>query len=291
MERPAWFDPQQYPFPSHVAEVEGHAIHYADEGSGPPLLMLHGNPTWSYTWRHVIAGLRDRFRCIAPDLPGFGLSRPAPGYGFTAAEHAGAIERFAEHLDLRDITLMCQDWGGPIGFAVAGRQPERFTRFVIGNTWAWPYTYSRGARVFSAALGSSIGRRLILNRNVFVEKILPNATRHRSLPDEVMAMYRGPFPTPASRVPVAVFPGEIIGATPWLEEVRKSLSALSDRPALLVWPTDDVAFGTPERERWEQLFPTGETVLLQGARHYIGEDAPTEIVNAVRNWPAGQPVA
>jgi haloalkane dehalogenase len=286
VDRPGWVDSELYPFADHWS---GDGIHYLDEGSGPPLLLLHGNPTWSFTWRGVIEGLSDRYRCIAPDLPGFGLSRPPDaGFGFTPPEHASSIARLVEELDLRDVTLLCQDWGGPIGFDVAGRLPDRFRAFVIGNTWAWPMTDSRGARVFSRVLGSGAGRRLIQNRNVFVEKILPRATRERRLPDRVMEQYRGPFPTPASRYPVAVMPGQILAATPWFAEVERGLRALADRPTLLVWPTDDVAFRSAERERWESTFHSHTTVLLEGARHYIGEDAPDEIVRAVRDWPAGQ---
>jgi haloalkane dehalogenase len=285
MERPSWVDAELYPFDDRWAELDGHTLHYVDEGDGPPLLMLHGNPTWSFTWRGVIEGLRDRYRCIAPDLPGFGLSKETPdGYGFTPPEHAGVIERLVEQLDLRQVTLLCQDWGGPVGFDVAGRQTERFHAFVIGNTWAWPMTGNRGARVFSGVLGSALGRYLILKRNLFVERLLPGGTRERKLPEPVMDMYRGPFPTPESRRPVAVMPKQIIGATPWLREVEGRLAGIDDRPALIVWPTRDVAFREAERERWESIFADHRTVLLEGARHYIGEDAPDEIVAAVRDW-------
>src|SRR5215212_3822374 len=100
MERPAWVDAELYPFEDRWLELDGHVLHYVDEGDGAPLLMLHGNPTWSFTWRGVIQGLRDRYRCIAVDLPGFGLSTaPATGYGFTPPEHAGVIERFVQELD------------------------------------------------------------------------------------------------------------------------------------------------------------------------------------------------
>ena len=272
MERPGWVDSELYPFEDHWLD----GLHYVDEGDGPPLLMLHGNPTWSFTWREVIRGLRDRYRCIAPDLPGFGLSSAPAGYGFTPQEHAAAIERLVQQLDLRDATLMVQDWGGPIGFAVAGRQPDRFRAYVIGNTWAWSMKDNRAARVFSAFLGGPVGRHLILKRNFFVERIIPRASNE--VPDRVMDMYRGPFPTPESRIPVAVFPKQIIAATPWLEEVERNIP---QRPALIVWPTKDQAFRERERRRWEALLPDHRTVPLEGAKHYIGEDAPREIVDAV----------
>jgi haloalkane dehalogenase len=278
-----WIPTDLYPFESRFADVGGARVHYIDEGDGPPLLMLHGNPTWSFLYREIVKGVRDRFRCVAVDHPGFGLSRPGPGYRFTPAEHAAVLEQLVLQLDLRDVTMMVQDWGGPIGFAVATRQPERFSRFVIANTWAWPKS-DPPTQLFSRLLGGPIGRRLILNRNVFVERILPGGVKRRTLPDAVMDAYRGPFPTPASRVPVAVLPREILGSRPFLAEVEAGLERLRDRPALIVWPTGDPAFREPERRRWEQLFPHHRTVLVEGAGHYVQEDAPEEIVAAIREW-------
>jgi haloalkane dehalogenase len=283
VDRPTWIPERLYPFASRFAEAEGARVHYADEGEGPPLLLLHGNPTWSFLYRDVIRGLSDRFRCIAVDLPGFGLSQAPPGYGFTPAEHARVLERFVTRLDLTGVTMMVQDWGGPIGFAAASRHPGRFERFVIGNTWAWPKA-DLGTQAFSRLLGGPIGRRLIVQRNLFVERILPGGVRLRRLSEEVMAAYRGPFPTPASRWPTAVFPREILGSRPFLAEVERGLGALRDRPVLLVWPTRDVAFREPERRRWEAIFPDHRTVLLRGAGHYIQEDAPDAIVAAIRDW-------
>jgi haloalkane dehalogenase len=281
--RPAWVPDELYPFESHYADVAGSRVHYIDEGGGPPLLLLHGNPTWSFLYREIVKGLRDRYRCIAVDHPGFGLSSPAPGYGFTPAEHADVLEQLVLRLDLGDLTMMVQDWGGPIGFAVATRHPERFAAFVIGNTWAWPKG-DPGTQLFSRLLGGAIGRRLILNRNLFVERLLPAGVRRGTLPEAVMNAYRGPFPTPASRWPTAVFPREILAGRPFLADIERRLPRLSGRPALIVWPTKDVAFGDRERRRWEELFAEHRTVLLEGAGHYIQEDAADEIVTAIRGW-------
>jgi haloalkane dehalogenase len=285
--RPEWLPTDLYPFASHFADIERARVHYLDEGSGPPLLLLHGNPTWSFLYRNLIEGLRDRFRCIAPDHPGFGLSRAAPGYGFTPAEHAAVLEKLIVELDLQNVTMMVQDWGGPIGFAAATRQAKRFSAFVIGNTWAWPKS-DAGTQVFSRLLGGPIGSYLILRRNFFVEKIIPGNVKLRKLPAEVMEAYRGPSPTPDSRRPQLVFPREILASRPFLAEIERKLPALSDRPALLVWPTKDIAFREPERRRWEQIFPNHRTVILEGAGHYIQEDAADKIVGAIRQWSAPQ---
>jgi haloalkane dehalogenase len=282
-DRPTWAPEELYPFESHYADVAGSRVHYIDEGNGPPLLLLHGNPTWSFLYREIVKGLRDRYRCIAVDHPGFGLSSPPPGYRYTPAEHAEVLEQLVERLDLSDVTMMVQDWGGPIGFAVATRHPERFAAFVIGNTWAWPKG-DPGTQLFSRLLGGAIGRRLILNRNLFVERLLPAGVRRGTLPEAVMNAYRGPFPTPASRRPTAVFPREILASRPFLAEIERRLARLRDRPALIVWPTKDVAFGDRERRRWEELFADHRTVLLEGAGHYIQEDAADEIVTAIQGW-------
>jgi haloalkane dehalogenase len=288
MPRPSWIPGQLYPFESHFAELGGATVHYVDEGDGPTLLLLHGNPTWSFLYRDIIAGLRDRYRCVAPDYPGFGRSAAPAGYGFTPAEHSLVIERLVQHLDLTGITMMVQDWGGPIGFRVATRNRDRFSAFVIGNTWAWPKA-DPGTQVFSRVLGSRFGGYLILKRNFFVEKAIPGSMRLKKLSDEVMNAYRGPFPTPASRKPVHVFPREILHSRPFLAEVERGLPQVRDRPALIVWPTKDVAFREPELRRWEQVFPKHRTVKLEGAGHYIQEEASDEIAAAIRDWSTSAP--
>ena len=281
--RPAWLSEDLFPFRSHYADVGGARVHYVDEGDGPPLLLLHGNPTWSFLYRDLIVGLRDRFRCIAPDHPGFGFSRAPAAYGYTPTEHADVLEQLVLHLDLNGVTMMVQDWGGPIGFATATRHPDRFAAFVVGNTWAWPKS-DLGTQFFSRLMGGAIGGYLIRQRNFFVEKIIPGGVKRKRLSEAVMEAYRGPFPTPASRRPVHVFPREILASRPFLAEIERGLPALRDRPALIVWPTKDVAFREPERRRWEQAFPDHRTVMLDGAGHYIQEDAPEEIITAIRDW-------
>jgi haloalkane dehalogenase len=134
--RPEWVTPELLPYASNFIELDGHTIHYLDEGCGPTLLMLHGNPTWSFLYRHLIAALRGRFRCVAMDYPGFGLSTAAEGYEPLPERHASVVEAFVRALDLKKFTPIVQDWGGPIGLSVAGRDPSRVERLVILNTWA-----------------------------------------------------------------------------------------------------------------------------------------------------------
>ena len=266
--RPDWLSSELYPFePRRVA-----GISHVDVGSGPTLLFVHGNPTWSFLYREVISGLMDRFRCVAVDLPGFGLSEPPAGFRFTPLEHALALERFVLEAGLTDVTLMGQDWGGPIGFAVAGWQPDRFSGFVVGNTWAWPMR-KPGAGTWSRLAGGP-GARLMIDRGVQA------GTRRRHLPEEVVEHFR----RPARLEAVQGLGRAVSGAAPFLAEVERGLQRLRDRPALVVWPTADPLFGASERARWEALFEDVQTVELAGAGHFIQEDAPEEIVEAIRGW-------
>lgn len=282
--RPSWVDDHLFPYDSHFVELDGNTVHYVDEGDGPTLLMLHGNPTWSFLYRDMIAALRSQFRCVALDYPGFGLSSAAAGYGFTAAEHADVVEAFVAHLDLTDVTPVVQDWGGPIGIVVAARHPKRYRALVIGNTWAWPKSDDRVATLFSRALGGPIGRYLIERINVFAAQIVPYGHARRTLTEHEMLHYTAPFPDAEARVPTHVFPAEITAAVPLLREAERGLARLRHLQALILWGTEDRAFRAPDRRRWEHVLRDHHTHLLRGAGHYFQDDAGDEASRAIIDW-------
>ncbi len=274
--RPQWLDERLYPFQSRFVEIEGNRIHYVDEGRGPTLLLLHGNPTWSFLYRHIITRLSRQFRCVAVDYPGFGLSLARPGYSFKPREHSTVLEQFVLALDLSEIGLMVQDWGGPVGLGFAGRHPDRIRALLICNTWAWPAQGTKHLEWFSKIVGGPIGRFLILNFNAFVNLILPSGVSRR-LSSEEMRAYRGPFPTRASRLPTAIFPREILHSREYLAEVESNLSRLSHKPTLILWGDRDTAFREAQRERFELLFPNHRTRILKGAKHFVQEEASDQI--------------
>jgi len=274
-----------YPFEGRFQDIQGCRVHYLDEGTGPVLLLLHGNPTWSFLYRDIIKGLRDRYRCIVPDYPGFGLSTAPPEYGYTPEEHARIIEQLILDLDLNDTTLMVQDWGGPIGLGVAGLHPDRFRALVIGNTWAWRVNGDPHFEMFSRIFGGLPGRFMIPRFNAFVNLLIPAGVKRKKLPPEIMAAYRGPFKTRESRWPTFVFPRSILHSRNYLEQVKNGLSRLKELPVLILWGDRDIAFREKERIRFEKLFPNHRTVILRGAGHYIQEDAADEIVQAIAREP------
>jgi haloalkane dehalogenase len=287
VERPFEVAQELYPFTSHWLEIEGLPVHYVDEGEGPTLLFLHGNPTWSFLYRDVIRALSDRFRCLALDYPGMGMSaKPRDvgrgDYGFTPAEHSRVVEGFVDALDLEDLTLMVQDWGGPIGIGFATRRPERVARLVIGNTWAWP-AEEFDMKMFSTLFGLGPGRLAVTRFNLFVERLLPMGCE-RELAPEVMAAYRAPFPTPADRAPIAIFARSIVKSRPFLTEVVQNLDAIVDKPVQIVWGKKDRAFRKRELERWKRIFPDARVRVLDDAGHFIQEDAADAIVEEIREF-------
>lgn len=281
--RPNWLSRSLYPFEDHWIDIDGNTVHYVDEGKGPTLLMLHGNPTWSFEHRNLIKALSGSYRCISLDYPGFGLSTARPGYSFLPREHSAIVEKFALALNLRDITLVMEDWGGPIGLGFAGRRPELIRSLVIGNTWAWPVNGDPQFEKFSNFMGGPIGSFLNRNFDFIVNVGIPSSTE-RSLSHEVMTAYRGPFPTRSSRAATTILAKSIIDSHDYLAEVEGNLTKLADRPVLILWPLKDRAFKTKEREHFESIFKNHRTVLLPDAKHYIQEDEPVRIAEEIRTF-------
>jgi haloalkane dehalogenase len=234
-------------------------MHATEDGprDAPVLLLVHGNPTAGALYGPLVERLRGHFRCIAVDLVGFGDTPVPDGFGFTPLEQALALERFVVERDLRDVTLMGQDWGGPIGFAVAGWHPERFRAFVVGNTWAWPMRRP-GTSVWSAWFSSPAGARVMQR---FGASKWPPAQL-----DAVKGLARG-----------------VAGAAPFLSEVERGLSRVGDRPLLVVWGEKDPVFGEGEKRRWESLFADHRTVSLD-AGHFVQDSAPDAIADALLDW-------
>ena len=274
--------PEFYPFESRWFTSSVGPLHYIDEGAGRPLLLLHGNPDWSFLYRKIVSVLRDRFRCVAVDYPGFGLSvHPDEPYGYSAAEHAAVVRELVEHLDLADMVVMGQDWGGPIGMDLASRMPERIGGLVMGNTWFWPAN-SFMMNAFSRLMGSPPLQALIIKRNFFVTTLMKRTLRVE-LSDAEFDHYVAVVPTERSRRGIAEFPKQIRDAEHWLAELEERVEGtLKGMPVVLVWGMKDPAFGRGGiLERWQETFPTARVLRLKSAGHYIQEDAPDEISRAI----------
>ena len=269
-----------YPFESRWFDGRSGRMHYIDEGQGPPIVFFHGNPTWSFLYRNVITRLRGQFRCIAMDYLGFGLSEHPDDFGYTVEEQAAAVGELIDHLGLNDFITMGQDWGGPISMAVATARPDRVRGVVLGNTWFWPADGWR-LKLFSIVMGTWPLQYLVLHRNLFVEFVRLATTE--KLAETVMQHYRGVQPTPAARRGIAEFPKQIRAARPLLERLAHGVPGqLGSKPALFVWGMEDPAFPLASTlSRLQDTFPDNVVVRLPRANHFIQEDAPGAIAEAI----------
>jgi haloalkane dehalogenase len=278
-------DVPDYPFASRYLELDAGRMHYLDEGRGPALLFLHGNPTWSFYYRRCVSALRDRYRCVAPDLLGFGLS-DHPSYrsfGYTGADHAETIDALIAALGLERFVLIVHEWGGPIGLDCVSRDPERLRALVAMNSWFWPVADDRRFRRSSYS-GASFGRGVLSKAlNIPVETMF---TRHgrTQVSQEILDAYRSVQEDPDGRDGVRIFKRELVRATRWLQEVRDRQPRISGRPTLLVWGTDDQLFGSHELRTWEALFQNTRTVRLEGVGHYVCEEAPDRVVDSIAEF-------
>ena len=287
--RPAWVSDEMFPFESRFFNTpSGQSMHYVDEGAGEPVVFVHGNPSWSFEFRHLIRELRPGFRCIAPDHVGFGLSsRSERRENQTPEAHAGAFAALLEHLGLRDVTLFLTDWGGPIGLDFARNHPDRVKRIVIANTWCWPVDRELHFKMFSFIMSSWLGRYLIKRRNVFVNRVMPKAVGRKGvLTPAVMEHYRNAQPTPEARSASAALPGAGIGATDWLRSIWDDRATFREKPALVLWGLKDIAFRKKELDRWRSELPNAEAHEFADCGHFLAEEAPSEIAPLLRAFMA-----
>ncbi|MBW3595963.1 MAG: alpha/beta fold hydrolase [Planctomycetes bacterium] len=284
-----------YPFASHFYPITDDVrMHYVDEGNGPPLLMVHGNPTWSFYWRRIIAAFRDRFRCVAPDHVGCGLSDKPRDYPYTLSRRRDDLVALVEHLDLRDITLLVHDWGGAIGLGAALAAPERFSRLVLFNTGAFPPPFiPLRIRICRMPL---VGRAAVQGLNLFARAALSMATeKPERLTPAVRAGLLAPYNRWSSRRAIDRFVSDIPSAPrhpTWrvLEEIEAGLPSLASLPTMFIWGMRDWCFTPACLERLRQSLPDAEVHRLEDAGHYVVEDAHERIVPLLEQFvAAGQP--
>lgn len=253
-----------------------------EEGEGDPVLMLHGNPTWSYLYRRFLPPVAEGgFRAIAVDHMGFGRSDRPSGHGrYTMRAHVDNLLAFIRALDLHRITLVMQDWGGPIGFGAAVEEPERVARLVIMNTGVGVFPSGTPLPFHEPFKTRGLGELLGLGANLFVEAMF-GGMRPESATPLVVAAYRAPFPDYHSRVPTLAFARDLpVGhehpSAPYMMTVAERLPALV-RPTLIVWGMRDRTFTPMILETWTALYPDAEVLELPEARHYLQEDEPEAI--------------
>jgi haloalkane dehalogenase len=272
---------------------------YLDEGAGEPIVMVHGNPTWSYYFRSLVLALRGSYRCVVPDHMGCGLSdKPSVSqYDYALKSRVDDLESLLDSLGLREnLTLVLQDWGGMIGMAFAARHPERVKRIIATNTGAFPLPKSKPFP-WSLWLGRNtrLGAWMILKQNAFCRIAARWCVTRRPLPREVREMFLKPYDTPEHRVAVLKFVQTIplSERDPGYDIVRDTAASLhrfASVPTLLLWGMRDFVFDRHFLRDWQRYFPHAETHQWPDCGHYLLEDATDEVIMRVREFLVKHPI-
>ena len=285
MTSPPWLDRAAWPYAPRTCDLGTSRLHYVDEGAGPPVVLVHGTPTWTFEWRHVIAALGSRARVIAVDHLGFGLSdRPADA-GYRPEDHAARFRAFIDSVcPAGPLTLVVHDFGGPIALDWALDHPERIAHLVVINSWMWSFDHDPGMQRKARLAGSAVGRWMYRRLNASLRLIMPSAYGdRRRLTPAIKAQYLNVFPDADSRERVLfALAQSLLGSRAFFEALWQRRSRLAKVDLHLVWGTRDSAFPPSMLARWQQAFPNARTTRIDDAGHWPHEESPAAVIDAIR---------
>lgn len=272
-----------YPFDSHFLTLDGYKYHYLDEGRGEAVVMVHGNPTWSFYYRHLILALRDRYRVVVPDHMGCGFSDKPQDYPYRLEQHIQNLTRLINHLALKQITLVMHDWGGAIGMGYAVRHSQNIKRLVIFNTAA--FRSSRIPLRINVCRIPFFGDLAVRGLNGFAGAAIYMAcAHHERMTPQVKAGYLLPYNNYVNRIAILRFVQDIPlkpdhPSYSTLIEIENGLSQFQETPILIIWGNKDWCF-TPDHflNRWREILPHADIVEFADAGHYVIEDAHERII-------------
>lgn len=285
-QRPDWVDSTLYPFKDNWIIVDGHRMHYVDEGprDAPTLLFVHPGAGWSFTYRYHIKKLKDQFRCVAPDLPGYGLSQARDGYKFTLLEQAGVLEKFVEALDLRRVVAWGNDGGGPTIILALSNHIDRVSGLVVGGTFGWSIKPYRQV-VWPLRIFTSLPMRFVNRYTNILAWLMgsSNALGTRTLTKTERWQYTRPFKERGSRSRTLKLYRSFLN-TETQNALDQALPHFRDVPVLIQFGDKDAMTGQHWPERWAKETSNSRTEMLQGVRHFTFEGAPEATVENFRKW-------
>jgi haloalkane dehalogenase len=281
----AWLDQVAWPYASNWTALTDGRLHYVDEGAGAPLVLVHGTPTWSFEWRHVVAGLRDEARVLAVDHLGFGLSDRPVTAQYRPEDHARRFRQWVEAvLPGEAVHLVVHDFGGPIALDWALDHPEHVRQLTVINSWMWSFADDRSMRRKARLASGAFGRFLYRRFNASLRLIMPSAYGdRRNLTPAIHAQYLAPFPDADSRERVLfALAQSLLGSSAFFDSLWQRRQRLSAVPMHIVWGLRDSAFPQSMLERWQQSFPHARVTRIGDAGHWPHEEAPDAVVAALR---------
>ncbi|MDX1641539.1 MAG: alpha/beta fold hydrolase [Balneolaceae bacterium] len=281
---PKWIDTNEYPFEHKFIELERGNMHYIDEGRGNTILFVHGTPTWSFLYRNFIKNLSPQYRTIAVDHIGFGLSDKPSEFSGHPRDHAGNLSEFIKKKDLKNITLVVHDFGGPIGVAAALTHPNRIKQVVLFNSWLWETESNSEAQKADKIINSFLGRFLYLRLNFSPRVLLKKGYSNKmNLSKRIHKQYINPFPNKRSRFALYRIAQALVGASDWYQRQWEQLSVLENKPWLILWGTEDDFFKTDSLKKWKQRLPDAH-VRRFNCGHFVQEEKTKEAVSEIREF-------
>lgn len=279
-----WLDTSEYPFSPRFFGINGHQLHYIDEGQGETLLFVHGTPSWSFDFRNVIKALKSSYRCIAIDHIGFGLSDKPAEYDYSTQNHSRTLEQFILEKDLHDITLVVHDFGGPIGLHTAIRHPERIKKLVVLNSWLWSSENDPAYRRLRKILKSPLLPFLYTRLNFSPKYLLPKSFGNKKISRKLLRQYTRPFANASQRRGTLAFALSLLNDQEWFEALWTQKEVISQKPVLFLWGMKDPMIGPHHLEKFISGFPQSQAVRLDTCGHFPQEEEPAKVEEAIRDF-------
>lgn len=280
-EKLAWLDRSEYPFSSRYMELNGHQMHYIDEGNGETLLFVHGTPSWSFDFRKVIVALRKKYRCIAIDHIGFGLSDKPEKYDYSIQQHADTLEQFIGKMGLSNITIVLHDFGGPIGFHYAMKYPDRVKSIVVMNSWLWDFSDDPVFKKYRSIINSPLTPFLYKKLNFSPKYLLPKSFGSKKIPRKILQNYIKPFANSSQRNGTLAFARSLVNDQQWFESLWQKRNVLSHIPILFIWGMMDKFVRPVFLEKFTKGFPNSSFKILEDCGHFPQEENPDEVIEAI----------
>lgn len=276
-----WLDKMEYPFTSNYFDINGQKLHYIDEGKGETILFVHGTPSWSFDYRNIIKKLKEKYRCVAIDHIGFGLSDKPEHYNYSTQNHSKTLEKFVLEKQLNNITLVVHDFGGPIGLNFAIQHPEKIKNLIILNSWLWSIENDPDYIKLKKILKSPLLPFLYLYLNFSPKFILPQSFGDKKLTKKLLKQYTKPFADKTQRNGALAFAKSLLNDQNWFEELWNKGQIISNKPTLFIWGMKDKVIRPHNLDKFQSAFTNSKTLKLETSGHFPQEEQPEKIINAI----------
>jgi len=282
---PNWLDKKEYPFKSKFFSINGNKIHYIDEGIGETILFVHGTPSWSFDFRHIIKTISSEYRCIAYDHIGFGISDKPVNYDYSTINHANNLNKLIDYLELKNITLIVHDFGGPIGLNYAINNHNNIKQLIIFNTWLWSSENEPEFIKFKKILKSPLLPFLYKFFNFSAKFLLPNSFNNKNvLTKNIKTHYTKPFSNSNERLGTIGFAKSLLNDQKWFDELWDKKESIINKRTLFIWGMKDKFIHPKYLDKFKLNFNNHNSIEINDAGHFPQEEKSDLVAKSIYKW-------